>query len=449
MKYLLSKVKGFAISLIAMGLLTGCSLNSLFDVDNIETEREIDRGVINSRSGAMLLYNGMIRSFAGAISATSRSVAIFTDELSTIRLAGSYDLDSRTPSMGSDGVERMNFGSPYNVWQAARTSASQARSLLRMFSDSHDSVMISNTYVVEGFSILMLGETMCSGVPLSMVSVDGDVSYGERLSTEQLMNRAISLFDSALYVSHDSIPIITLAKIGKARAWLAIGQVDSAFYAVQQISNSDTYVVQFNMGITGGGFWTGTGNNNDVQIINNEGVVGLKWLGDSAVRQDPRVPVVTQNINGQLVFSNPYKQRKYEGGNVNFVVANGIQARLIEAEYYLNNVESMGDSWLGSLNELRSSIGLADTTDPGDFRSQTNLLFKERAFWLYLTGSRLGDMRRLVREYGMPPGAVYPVGAYVNASYSYPSYQDVYVFSPPEVEMDQNSSYKGCLNTNP
>ena len=28
------------------------------------------------------------------------------------------------------------------------------------------------------------------------------------------------------------------------------------------------------------------------------------------------------------------------------------------------------------------------------------MLFRERAFWMYLTGHRLGDMRRLIRQYG-------------------------------------------------
>jgi len=38
------------------------------------------------------------------------------------------------------------------------------------------------------------------------------------------------------------------------------------------------------------------------------------------------------------------------------------------------------------------------------------MLFRERAFWLYLTGTRLGDMRRLVLQYNRPISAVYPVG---------------------------------------
>jgi hypothetical protein len=40
------------------------------------------------------------------------------------------------------------------------------------------------------------------------------------------------------------------------------------------------------------------------------------------------------------------------------------------------------------------------------------VLFRERAFWLYLTGHRQGDVRRLVRNYQKLPNNVYPIGGY-------------------------------------
>jgi len=38
-------------------------------------------------------------------------------------------------------------------------------------------------------------------------------------------------------------------------------------------------------------------------------------------------------------------------------------------------------------------------------------LYRERAFWLYLTGRRLGDLRRLIKNYGRDPEAIFPAGA--------------------------------------
>jgi len=39
-------------------------------------------------------------------------------------------------------------------------------------------------------------------------------------------------------------------------------------------------------------------------------------------------------------------------------------------------------------------------------------MFSERAFWLFGTGHRLGDLRRLVRHYGRAAESVFPTGAY-------------------------------------
>ena len=44
--------------------------------------------------------------------------------------------------------------------------------------------------------------------------------------------------------------------------------------------------------------------------------------------------------------------------------------------------------------------------------AQLAQVFRERAFWLYLTAHRVGDMRRLIREYGLGSEAVFPTGTY-------------------------------------
>lgn len=40
------------------------------------------------------------------------------------------------------------------------------------------------------------------------------------------------------------------------------------------------------------------------------------------------------------------------------------------------------------------------------------MFFRERAFWLFGTGIRLGDMRREERQYNLPDASVYPHGPY-------------------------------------
>ena len=118
-------------------------------------------------------------------------------------------------------------------------------------------------------------------------------------------------------------------------------------------------------------------------------------------------------------------QGKYANESASIPVATGVEARLIEAEAALRAGNTA--SWLSTLNDLRANTALtpkvfpanfpalnfaalAPLADPGDQVSRENLMFRERAFWLYLTGHRLGDLRRLVRQYSRTADAVFPGG---------------------------------------
>jgi len=91
------------------------------------------------------------------------------------------------------------------------------------------------------------------------------------------------------------------------------------------------------------------------------------------------------------------------------VVASGIEARLIEAEAALHG----GDpNWLTTVNTLRTLVNLPSLAMPATPDAKLDTLYQERAFWLYLTGRRLGDLRRLMRNYGRSAESVFPTGAY-------------------------------------
>ena len=47
---------------------------------------------------------------------------------------------------------------------------------------------------------------------------------------------------------------------------------------------------------------------------------------------------------------------------------------------------------------MRAIHQFLPTLDPGDAVGRENLLFRERAFWLFLTGHRMGDLRRLISQ---------------------------------------------------
>ena len=66
--------------------------------------------------------------------------------------------------------------------------------------------------------------------------------------------------------------------------------------------------------------------------------------------------------------------------------------------------------------------------------------------WLYLTGHRLGDLRRLIRQYGRTANAVFPTGnlpSPLAGTYG----NDVNL--PIPFDERNNPKFNGCLDRNP
>ena len=51
-------------------------------------------------------------------------------------------------------------------------------------------------------------------------------------------------------------------------------------------------------------------------------------------------------------------------------------------------------------------------TAPAAQADQISQVFQERAYWMFLTGHRLGDMRRLIKHLGRGAETVFPTGSY-------------------------------------
>jgi hypothetical protein len=98
------------------------------------------------------------------------------------------------------------------------------------------------------------------------------------------------------------------------------------------------------------------------------------------------------------------------------IVADGTEAQLDILEARLQGgTQADRDAVFAGLNALRTSNTPAIAAIPGSSPTTQDAaitqLFTERAYWGWLTGKRLGDMRRLVRNYGRNAEAVFPTGA--------------------------------------
>jgi hypothetical protein len=275
--------------------------------------------------------------------------------------------------------------------------------------------------------------------------------YTAGLPTNELFERAIALFDTAYSYGKDSVPIATLARVGKGRALLALGRYADAAAAVTDVANDAKYTLEFSSLTGGEKFWVdefigAAQGMNGYRVFSPEGMNGIKWAADYPINQDPRVPL--SQISDSL-FANPVREKKYVVPSLHLILANGIQARMIEAEAQLQPANAPQGPWLATLNAARATVGLGPLTDPGTAAERVDLLFRERGFWFYLNGQRLGDWRRLVRNYGRLKEKVYTMGPHPGNHFSYPTYGNEFVFSPPTTEQQYNPLYKGCLTKTP
>jgi hypothetical protein len=123
-------------------------------------------------------------------------------------------------------------------------------------------------------------------------------------------------------------------------------------------------------------------------------------------------------------------------------VASGAEARLIEAEAQLQKGNTAG--FLQIINDLRTFQNLGPVADAGSQDGNVDLLFHERAFSLFATSHRLGDMRRLVRQYGRDAESVFPTGNYHKDGLKFGTDVNFLVPAPER----NNPKFTGCLDRN-
>ena len=115
---------------------------------------------------------------------------------------------------------------------------------------------------------------------------------------------------------------------------------------------------------------------------------------------------------------------------------------MIEAEAALRAGNTA--TWLARLNTARANYGMGALADPGNQNARVDLLFRERAFSLFATGHRLGDLRRLVRQYGRGSETVYPTGDYHKDGLKLGT--DLQFIIPQNEK--NNPKFTGCIDRN-
>lgn len=397
-----------------------------------------DPSTYNTPAGALQQAEGATAFLQRVTSDVVVSSGVLTDELGgePPSLNSSFGpVDARQlPEVINVGAEA---GSPYSILQETRGQAEIAIGALAQYAPKVSPAVRGKIYAVEGYTELYLSDLFCSGIPLSTIDAGGNFTYKAGSSNAEVYHHAAALFDTALALASDSASVQVLARVGLGRALLALGQFDSAARVVAPVPNGAAYTIKVL-------FVTSSDAGTPFGMSDGEGFNGLPYV----TSRDPRVPSDTETVipapgaTGVLV-NLPHKYSFAPRDSSPFTLADWIEARLIQAEASLHDGDNA--AWLHQLNVLRTtaiSPAMDTLTDPGTQAARVDTMFAERAYWLYMTGHRQGDLRRLVRQYGRPQGDVYPVGPYGSNGGIYGSFVN---FPVPASER-HNPLFQGCLN---
>jgi hypothetical protein len=406
MKTRMTKVWPALLTSFALLGTAGCDTANLLEVidpdlvtpDNVQGEK-----------GAELYWAGAIGQFAGAFSSGGGGQALYTGMLSDeFLLSGTFPTRTDVDKRDMDERNGTLLGQ-YRSLHQARVGLKNAAERLVEFvpGDSR----IAEMWNLNGYTYLFFAENYCSGVPFSQTPNEGDLSYGVQTTTAQMLTTAAERFGRAAAATAGSSDQANLAAIGLGRARLNEGDYAGAAAAVASVPDGWTYLVRSK----GGGAF---GQLNAIYEMNfsqrrwslsdMEGGNGIAWRSVT----DSRVPWEDAGEVGFDSSTPLFHQLKFSSWDDDVVLASGVEARLIEAENELATGAGAGVAWLNTLNTLRATEGLTALVDPGTPAARVDMLFEERARWMYGTAHRVGDLRRLIRQYGRTESAVFPSGPF-------------------------------------
>lgn len=405
-------------AVIVAALLATTACHGLLEVSDPTLVQDKD---IANAAGANARRLDVSLQFIQAAMVAAADVAVFTDERTVDQPANyaSLDQDGYLDSRNSEGFEAFftsttSADDPHlgNLDKIFTRAAVAIPAIRANTPDSLKGDFLAQLYALRGYVAVQAAEDICPGFPLNDI-VDDLPAYGVPLTTDSAITYAITQLDTALMYGQDSARFVHLAHVVKGRALLDLGQYEQAAQAVAAVPTDFAYSTdgsqRNNVFAIAHFYWDSQSGccNWQTAVGDREGVNGLPFVS----AQDPRAGSIFEQVRYSHPADSLYDQTKYQLYDP-MVVAGGIEARLIEAEAALN----AGDpSWLATLNTLRSSAitpAMAPLTDPGTADARVDLLYRERAFWLYLTGRRLGDLRRLIRNYHRDPETLFPKGAY-------------------------------------
>jgi len=417
----------------------------------------VDPSAVNSADAADALRIGALGSLRN-VTAGSESLwmygGLLTDEWkSSDTFLQRNETDQRTIQTNNG-----NINTAYNSIQQSRGFIRDGiEQMVKFLPDAKGN--IGELYFALGFVEMQMAEDFCNGIPLGLAR-NGVIDYSDPnykpLTNAEVYVKAAAHLDSAIALAGaqtdaHSVAVKQAALVARARVYIDQAKFAEAAALVpaSAVPTSYQYLLSFAQTSGDNQIWSFNTNQGRYTVADSFDASGvIKNALPFISAKDPRVPVTDAKKKGFDGQTNLF----------NFTIArsdpsplvSGIDARLIEAEAKLkaNDIAGM----MTILNALRTSaqtIGsikvpvMAALPTPASQDAAITLFFREKGFWTFSRGQRLGDERRLVRQYNRTQDQVFPVGAFhKNGNYG----SDVNL---PVTDTEKtNPNFKGCLDRN-
>jgi starch-binding outer membrane protein, SusD/RagB family len=452
-----------ALAALAVTLAAGCKTDEVLSVNDPDVVRpeglndpaNLPVYLASAYSEVMAGYSG--GNFEGLVNYSG----LLADEfIQTESFPTRFEVDTRNMVVGNTGLRDI-----FREMSRGRAAAERAaRKYVEL--EQPNAIGRSEALNLAGYAYILFGENYCSGVPFSTLNDDQTIVYGAPQTTQEIFQIAIAKFDTAITVASaltgaKAASLVNVAKVGRGRALLNMARYADAAAAVAgvpadfkfDLQHSDNSIRQNN------GVWSLSINGGRWGVAEREGTTGLPFRSAADVRVASR-PRSLNNGNG-FDGGPMFEALKYPARATPVTLADGVEAELIKAEAQLKAGDTGG--FLATLNGLRSNAAvlaargyaagsLSALADPGSEVARQNLLFRERAYWLFLTAHRVGDLRRMIRQYGRSAESVFPTGSYssngrttiygTDTSFPIPVEEQ----NNPDVPQNAPANLKGCIN---
>jgi hypothetical protein len=421
-------------------------------------------------TGAIALYNGALgavkRWECGGGDNNTQSICMYSDLLTDVwktsdTFTQRIDMDRRVVQTNDAEITTQ-----YARIQQTRGYIRDAINSLKANAPT-ETDKLGEMYWALGLTETAMAEYFCNGIPLGQ-TVGDQATYTKPYTNAEVYAIALTHLDSASAALGSSTTAATqrvrnAIAVTRGRTLVDLGRFSDAAAAVTSVPTSFQYVFTFVQLSGDNAIWTNHGNGaspasaryvvGDSVTLANGVATRIRNALPFGSAKDPRVPVVgTFDQRTPVGFdgSTPYvRDTAFSTRDTPMVIASGIDARLVEAEAKLqaNDIAGM-TSILNALRAGTQQLGnmtvapMAPLATPATKDAATDLLFREKAFWQFGRGLRLGDLRRLIRQYGRAEDQTFPEGGFHKSPFAFGDDVNLPV---PDSEK-QNTNFTGCID---